>query len=559
MANTRPSNSEITHETSGSLISLPAPHINLRLHLSPRSLSNYSSHHLRRLRQKFQAISNKPEDLFSNAVYLIGLKAGKRIFRSSSYYSDVNEKLSCSSNLWFIYVPTTNLITSKKSHSFIYSRDNPHPVRALKEHVDTTINPPITDKWVQGFDHLDEEVFDDELPVEALLLLHKSLLEKQWTLSTDTQTEKKTRKVRVTGSGVSARRRRIDAQNKTLTGTCSVNQVGGNKQLRSIISPELLQICQKGYLKGGKNEPLLTHSEVVALSEKIKIGLHLEEEKSRLKERLGSEPSEKQLADSLKISRVELQAKQIECSLAREKLALSNVGLVMSVALKYKHMGADMSDLIQGGLIGLLRGIEKYDSSRGHKISTYVYWWIRQGVTRTYFENSKTLRLPTHLHERLSAIRNAKAKLERKGITPSIDKIAETLNMSRKKVTNATEAVCKVFSLDKEVFPSLNGLPGETLHSYIADDSPENDPWHGVDEGALKDEVRNLIKITLGEREREIIHLYYGLDNEYLTWEDISRRKGLSRERVRQVGLVALEKLKNAAKNTKLAAMLINH
>lgn len=488
---------------------------------------------------------------------VIGLRAGNRISGSSSYYSDVNKKLSCSSNLWFIYVPTTNSISSKKSPGFIYSRDT-HPVRALKEHVDTTLSPPITDQWIQTFDHLDEEAFDHELPVEALLLLHKSLLEKQWTLSTDTATtEKRSRKIHVTGSGVSARRRRINAQNKTPTGT--VNKVGESKQLRSIISPELLQICQKGYLKGMKNEALLTHSEVVALSEKIKIGLHLEEEKLRLKERLGSEPSEKQLAASLKISRVELQAKQIECSLAREKLALSNVGLVMSVALKYKHMGADMSDLIQGGLIGLLRGIEKYDSSRGHKISTYVYWWIRQGVTRTFFENSRTLRLPTHLHERLGAIRNAKAKLERKGITPSIDKIAETLNMSRKKVTNATEAVCKVFSLDKEAFPSLNGLPGETLHSYIADDCPENDPWHGVDEGALKDEVRNLIKMTLGEREREIIHLYYGLDNEYLTWEDISRRKGLSRERVRQVGLVALEKLKHAARNTKLAEMLVNH
>lgn len=483
---------------------------------------------------------------------VIGVTAGKRILSSSSYYSDVNEKLSCSSTLGFIHVPTTSLITSKKSsnytHSFTNSRDT-HPVRAVKLHVDTTLDPPITEQWVQGLDHLDEGV-------DALLLLHKSLLEKQWTLSPDIPTEKSSRKVRVTGSGVSARRRRINAQNKTPNSTSSVS---GNKQLRSIISPELVQNCQKGYLKGMKNEALLTHSEVVALSEKIKIGLHLEEEKLRLKERLGSEPSEKQLAASLKISRVELQAKQIECSLAREKLALSNVGLVMSVALKYKHMGADMSDLIQGGLIGLLRGIEKYDSSRGHKISTYVYWWIRQGVTRTFFENSRTLRLPTHLHERLSAIRNAKAKLERKGVTPSIDKIAETLNMSRKKVTNATEAVCKVFSLDKEAFPSLNGLPGETLHSYIADDSPENDPWHGVDEGALKDEVRNLIKMTLGEREREIIHLYYGLDNEYLTWEDISRRKGLSRERVRQVGLVALEKLKHAARNTKLAAMLVNH
>lgn len=498
----------------------------------------------------------------TNAV--VGLKAGKRLSGSSWYYSEVSEKLSCSSNLGFIFVPTTNLIISKKStnynHSLINSRDS-QPIRAVKEHVDTALDSSSTDEWVQRFDYLDEEVVEHELPVDALLLLHKSLLEKQWTLTTEeiTITEKSSKKVHVTGSGMSARRRRIAAQNKTPNRNSSVDQGGGNKQLRSIISPELLQNCSKGYLKGVKNETLLTHSEVVALSEKIKTGLRLEEEKSRLKETLGSEPSEKQLAASLKISRVDLQTKQIECTLAREKLALSNIRLVMSVAQKYKHMGADMSDLIQGGLIGLLRGIEKYDSSRGHKISTYVYWWIRQGVTRTFFENSRTLRLPTHLHERLSAIRNAKAKLERKGITPSIDRIAEALNMSRKKVTNATEAVCKVFSLDKEAFPSLNGLPGDTLHSYIADDCLDNDPWHGVDEGALKEEVRNLIKRTLGEREREIIHLYYGLDNEYLTWEDISRRKGLSRERVRQVGLVALEKLKHAARNTKLAAMLVNY
>ncbi|PWA76789.1 RNA polymerase sigma-70 [Artemisia annua] len=491
----------------------------------------------------------------TNAV--VGLTAGKRLLHSSSYYSEVNEKLSCSNNLGFIFVPTTNIIVSKKSSkyspSLVNSRDT-QPIRAVKEHVDTTIDHPSTDHWVQTFDYFDEDV-------DALLLLHKSLLEKQWTLSTEeiTTTEKTSKKVHVTGSGISARRRRINAQNKIPTVNSSASKSGGSKQLRSIISPELLQNCQKGYLKGVKNDALLTHAEVVALSDKIKIGLQLEEERSRLKERLGSEPTEKQLAAALKISRVELQTKQIECTLAREKLALSNIRLVMSVAQKYKHMGADMSDLIQGGLIGLLRGIEKYDSSRGHKISTYVYWWIRQGVTRTFFENSKTLRLPTHLHERLSAIRNAKAKLERKGITPSIDRIAETLNMSRKKVTNATEAVCKVYSLDKAAFPSINGIPGETLHSYIADDCPDNNPWHGIDEGALKDEVRNLIKTTLGQREREIIYLYYGLDNEYLTWEDISRRKGLSRERVRQVGLVALEKLKNAARNTKLAAMLVSY
>ncbi|KAI3709782.1 hypothetical protein L2E82_39548 [Cichorium intybus] len=97
----------------------------------------------------------------------------------------------------------------------------------------------------------------------------------------------------------------------------------------------------------------------------------------RLKQTLGFEPSEDELAASLKISKTELQVKQIECKLAREKLAMSNISLVMSVAQKYANMGAEIRDVIQGGLIGLPRGIEKYDSSRGFKISTYVYWWIR--------------------------------------------------------------------------------------------------------------------------------------------------------------------------------------
>ncbi|KAM7257000.1 hypothetical protein ACFE04_012741 [Oxalis oulophora] len=107
-----------------------------------------------------------------------------------------------------------------------------------------------------------------------------------------------------------------------------------------------------------------------------------------------------------------------------------------------------------------------------------------QGVSRTLAENS---RLPNHLHERLGLIRNAKIRLEEKGITPSIDKIAESLNMSQKKVRNAKQAVSKVYSLDRDAFPSLNGLPGETHHSYIADHHVENIPWHGIDKWALKE------------------------------------------------------------------------
>ncbi|KAA8540155.1 hypothetical protein F0562_026847 [Nyssa sinensis] len=498
---------------------------------------------------------------------VIGLSAGKRLL-SSSCYSDLTERLSCGNDLGlahYQFASTKNVISAKKSsnctHSFLSNRQV-QSIKALKEHVDAALDPSTVEEWLQRSLHLEEGSSDPAFSVEALLLLQKTILEKQWNLSTemvitDAPREKISKKMQVTCSGISARKRRMDTRRKILSLNNSILQLGISKQLRSIISPELLQNRLKGYVKGVISEELLTHTEVVQLSEIIKIGLYLEEQKSRLKERLGCEPSEEQLATSLSISCAELQSKLIECSLAREKLAMSNVRLVMSIAQRYDNMGAEMADLIQGGLIGLLRGIEKFDSSKGFKISTYVYWWIRQGVSRALVENSRTLRLPTHLHERLSLIRNAKTRLEEKGIAPSIDRIAECLNMSQKKVRNATEAISKVFSLDREAFPSLNGLPGETLHSYIADTRLENNPWHGVDEWALKDEVNKLISSTLRERERDIIRLYYGLDNECLTWEDISRRIGLSRERVRQVGLVALEKLKHAARKRRLEAMLV--
>ncbi|RXI08115.1 hypothetical protein DVH24_022259 [Malus domestica] len=473
---------------------------------------------------------------------IIGLATGKMLLNSSSSYnSDITEKLFHLNDHAFLHChfsSTKNLVTARKSNSnytssrFPSSNRPDRSSRALKEHVDAAFGPSSTaQQWFHSFNDLEEESSDLEYSVDALLLLQKSMLEKQWNLSFEkkvfmdstikTATNKR---IPVTCSGVSARHRRMSTRRNAFSANRCLTQPSTNKPLRPVMSPELLQNRLKGYVKGVLSEDLLTHTEVVRLSKKIKIGLSVEEHKSRLKERLGCEPSDKQLATSLRISRTELLSKLIECSLAREKLAMSNVRLVMSIAQKYDNMGAEMADLIQGGLIGLLRGIEKFDSSKGFKISTYVYWWIRQGVSRALVENSKTLRLPTHLHERLGLIRNAKIRLEEKGITPSIDRIAESLNMSRKKVRNATEAIGKVFSLDRDAFPSLNGLPGETHHSYIADNRLENVPWNGVDALALKDEVNKLINMMLGDREREIIRLYYGLDNECLTWEDISKR-----------------------------------
>ncbi|OAY41811.1 RNA polymerase sigma factor sigA isoform X2 [Manihot esculenta] len=503
---------------------------------------------------------------------VIGLSAGKRLLSSSFYYSDLTDKLFNVNDHGLTHyqiASTKNVIGAKKSSNYgpTYpsSNRNTQSIKALKEHVDTASSSSTTETRFKTFHDIEEDISDLDYSVEALLLLQKSMLEKQWNLSfertasSDSTNRKSEKKIPVTCSGLSARQRRINTRRKNLGQNKATVQASTFKQLQSAVSPELLQNRLKGYVKGVVSEELLTHAEVVRLSRIIKAGLSLEDHKSRLKERLGCEPSDEQLATSLRISRAELQSKLIACSLAREKLAMSNVRLVMSIAQRYDHMGAEMADLVQGGLIGLLRGIEKFDSSKGFKISTYVYWWIRQGVSRALVDNSRTLRLPNHLHERLGLIRNAKIRLEEKGVTPSIDRIAESLKMSQKKVRNATEAISKVFSLDREAFPSLNGLPGETHHSYIADNCLDNNPWHVVDEWALKDEVNRLIDLTLREREREIIRLYYGLDNESLTWEDISKRIGLSRERVRQVGLVALEKLKHAARKKKLEAMLVKH
>ncbi|KAK2379764.1 RNA polymerase sigma factor sigF, chloroplastic [Trifolium repens] len=506
---------------------------------------------------------------------VIGLSGAKRLLSSSYHYSDVIiEKFShgCSDfgSTQYQLPPSKSVIVAKKSSkytpTFPPSEKHNKSIKVLKEHVVDGGARVDSEQWFQGYNSndLDVEVETSDMDgysLEALLLLQKSMLEKQWSLSFEREVlsenskrEKIRRKVSVTCSGVSARQRRMNIKRK-------INGKSGSAMMqpRSTISPELIQNRSRGYVKGVVSNELLSHAEVLKLSEKIKAGISLDEHKSRLKEKLGCEPSDDQFATSLKMSRAELRAKIIECSLAREKLTMSNVRLVYSIAQRYDNLGAEMADLVQGGLIGLLRGIDKFDSSKGFKISTYVYWWIRQGISRALIENSRTLRLPTHLHERLSLIRNAQYRLEERGITPTIDIIAKSLNMTQKKVRNATEAISKVFSLDREAFPSLNGLPGDTYHNFVADKRIENIPWNGVDEWALKEEVNRLINVTLVEREREIVRLYYGLDKECLTWEDISKRIGLSRERVRQVGLVALEKLKHAARKSEMEAMLLKH
>uniref|UniRef100_A0A0E0EIC4 RNA polymerase sigma-70 domain-containing protein n=1 Tax=Oryza meridionalis TaxID=40149 RepID=A0A0E0EIC4_9ORYZ len=467
--------------------------------------------------------------------------------------------------------PATPKLTAVAAHRLKLS---PHGraqvMRALRHHSSAAaaLAPPPPAPPTPSPASRAAHAHDLESSLEAIVLLQRSMLEKQWELpfddedhvsddddnhamaiglAEDDSKDANKATVVVARSSVSARQRRMSGRRRGRT---------KNGAAHFAVSPELIQSRNRIYLRGTVSKELLTHKQVVHLSHKIKDGIWLQQQRSKLKEKLGNEPSYKQLAHSLNLSPPELRSRMRESFLAREMLTMSNLRLVISIAQKYDNLGVELADLIQGGLIGLLRGIEKFDASRGFRISTYVYWWIRQGVSRALAENSKTFRLPTYLHERLIAIRGAKYALEDQGIAPTIENIAGSLNISEKKVLNATEAVNKVLSLDQQAFPSLNGLPGETLHSYIEDQNVANDPWHGFEEWYLKEEVNKLLNSTLNERERDIIRLYHGIGKQCHTWEDISRQFGLSRERVRQVGLIAMEKLKHAARRKNLEALL---
>lgn len=497
---------------------------------------------------------------------VIGLSAGNRLLSTSfgppsDLLTDkVNSHMACatgdahgSTSMQFAPPPAPKLTVA--AHRLKLS---PHGraqvMRALRQSAPAAVLAPPPRPRSAAVDHP-----TDELALEAIIQLQRSMLEKQWQLpfedDDDLAEEDDGGKTMASSVGVVARSG-VSARQRRMSGRRRGRSKNGAAAAHLTISPELLQSRNRIYLRGTVSKELLTHKQVVQLSKKIKDGMWLQQQRSKLKEKLGNEPSYQQMAQSLRISTPELRSRMRESFLAREVLTMSNLRLVISIAQKYDKLGVELADLIQGGLIGLLRGIEKFDASRGFKISTYVYWWIRQGVSRALAENSKTFRLPTYLHERLIAIRGAKYALEDQGISPTTENIAVSLNISEKKVHNATEAVNKVLSLDQQAFPSLNGLPGDTLHSYIEDQNVANDPWHGFEEWYLKEEVNKLLDSTLTERERDIIRLYHGIGKQCHTWEDISRQFGLSRERVRQVGLIAMEKLKHTARRKRLDALL---
>jgi RNA polymerase primary sigma factor len=226
---------------------------------------------------------------------------------------------------------------------------------------------------------------------------------------------------------------------------------------------------------------------------------------------------------------------------ARNKLAEGNVRLVISEAKRYMNRGLDFGDLVQEGNLGLLKAIDKYDYKKGFKFSTYATWWIRQAITRAVADHSRTIRIPIHMIETITKINRAqKALLQEKGRQPSIEEIAEYLEMPISRVEKALSVAKEPLSMDKPI-----GSDGDTSLGEIIYDESTLSAEEELKIQSLRERLNMALKM-LSPRERKVIELRFGLDGKKpRTLEEVAQEMNLTRERVRQLEVQALEKLRN--------------
>ena len=236
---------------------------------------------------------------------------------------------------------------------------------------------------------------------------------------------------------------------------------------------------------------------------------------------------------------------------ALDKLTKANLRFVVSVAKQYQNQGLSLSDLINEGNMGLIKAAEKFDETRGFKFISYAVWWIRQSILQAIAEKSKMIKLPLNQVGTASKISHASSKFEQEfERRPSLNEIADTLDLPEEKIEEAINASSRAVSVDAP----LSDSEGNSLIDVIPNDSiPDTDEEMLME--SLREEISRALNF-LDERERVVIESYFGIGQPELTLEEIAKKCGLTRERVRQIREKAIRKLRNNTKNKLLKSYL---
>ncbi len=281
------------------------------------------------------------------------------------------------------------------------------------------------------------------------------------------------------------------------------------------------------YLKEVSRVPLLTADEEVELAQRIEKGRISREELARV--------------NVTPERRLELRQNIEDSWAARDHLITANSRLVISVAKKYMGRGVPFLDLIQEGNIGLIRATKKFDYRRGHKFSTYATWWIRQAVTRAIADQGRTIRVPVHMGDQINKLLRYQHQLTQKlGRDPSVEELAQALDVPIKKVENMIQVARRPLSLETPTDDEEDSVLGD----FIEDDEAPA-PADSATYNLLKEHLQVILN-DLPPREVKILQLRYGLlDGQAYTLEEVGNKMGVTRERVRQIEAQALSRLRH--------------
>jgi RNA polymerase nonessential primary-like sigma factor len=300
----------------------------------------------------------------------------------------------------------------------------------------------------------------------------------------------------------------------------------------------------RSYLRDIGRVPLLSHEQEITLGRQVQELMAIEELREELTMRAGGqEPSPAVLAEAAGLS-VPLLRRRLQAGRrAKERMVAANLRLVVSVAKKYTKRNMELLDLIQEGTIGLVRGVEKFDPTRGYKFSTYAYWWIRQGITRAIAEKSRTIRLPIHITETLNKLKKGQRELSQElGRTPTVTELASYVELPEEEVKDLLCRARQPVSLETKVG---DGDDTELLDLLAGEGAGPEEMVAGE---CLRGDLRALLE-QLPELQGRVLRLRYGMEGEEpMSLTGIARALGMSRDKTRSLERRALEEIRNRSR-----------